>query len=158
MAEVGRGVVFRSRRQPCAGDLRIAWRVSVTLLALFHSRGKKASFAKLHLLNDALQSAVARQSLIELLNDPTGVVFWQFRVEPAFNRALDFIVGEGFACWSASGDRAVLSLSFEGIGAAKAIDSTADALADERAFLKEFGLRVTETFVTRVVAAGKRLL
>lgn len=150
--------VFRERPKPCAGDMRISWRVSVTLLALLHSRGKKASFAKLHVLNDALRSEASRNKLEAILQDETPAYSWRLRVEPAFTRALDFLVGEGFADWSVSSNRTTLSLSEKGIEVAEEIDSIDDIFLDERIFLKGLAKKITEGFVQRILLVGRRLL
>ncbi len=150
--------VFRERPKSCAGDMRISWRVSVTLLALLHSRGKKSSFAKLHVLNDALRSKASRDKLESILNDEMPAYSWRLRVEPAFTRALDFIVGEGFADWSVSSNRTTLSLTEKGIEAAREIEGCDDALLEERAFVNGLAGRVTEGFVQGLLLAGRRLL
>jgi len=150
--------VFRERPKPCAGDMRISWRVSVTLLALLHSRGKKASFAKLHVLNDALRSQASRDKLEAILDEQIPAYAWRLRVEPAFTRALDFLVGEGFADWSVSSNRTTLSMTEKGVEVAKEIDCLNDILVDERSFLKGLATRITEGFVQRMLLVGKRLL
>ncbi|UWQ75186.1 hypothetical protein [Leisingera sp. M658] len=150
--------VFRERPKPCAGDMRISWRISVTLLALFHSRGKKASFAKLHVLNDALRSQASREKLEAILEERIPAYTWRLRVEPAFTRALDFLVGEGFADWSVSSNRTTLSLTEKGIEAAKEIDSIGDVLVDERPFMKGLAVKITEGIVQKMLLVGKRLL
>ena len=150
--------VFRERPKPCAGDMRISWRVSVTLLALLHSRGKKASFAKLHVLNDALRSKASRDKLEAILNNETPAYAWRLRVEPAFTRALDFVVGEGFADWSVSSNRTTLSLTDRGIEVARKVEGCDDALVEERSFLKGLAGRITEGFVQSLLLAGRRLL
>lgn len=150
--------VFSERPKPCAGDMRISWRISVTLLALLHSRGKKASFAKLHVLNDALRSQASRDKLEAILEEKLPAYTWRLRVEPAFTRALDFLVGEGFADWSFSSNRTALTLTEKGIQVAKEIDSIGDVLVDERCFLKGMASKITEGFVQNMLLVGKRLL
>lgn len=150
--------VFREQPKPCAGDMRISWRVSVTLLALMHSRGKRASFAKLHVLNDALLSKASREKLESILDDEIPAYAWRLRVEPAFTRALDFVVGEGFADWSVSGERTTLSLIEKGIEAARDVEACGDALIEERAFLRGSAKRITERFVQRLLHAGRSRL
>ena len=150
--------VFREQPKPCAGDMRISWRVSVTLLALLHSRGKRASFAKLHVLNDALRSKASREKLEAILNNETPAYAWRLRVEPAFTRALAFVVGEGFADWSVSSDRTTLSLIEKGIEVAHGVEACGDALIEERAFLRGSAKRITEGYVQRLLLVGRRLL
>lgn len=150
--------IFRERPKPCTGDMRISWRVSVTLLSLLHSRGKKASFAKLHVLNDALRSHASQDKLKAILDDELPTYAWRLRVEPAFSRALNFVVGEGFADWSVSNNRTILMLTEKGKEAAREIENFSDILVDERTFLSGLGNRITEAFVQRMLLEGKRLL
>ncbi|EKF40062.1 hypothetical protein NA8A_22748 [Nitratireductor indicus C115] len=138
--------------------MRISWRVSVTLLALLHSRGKKASFAKMHVLNDALRSKPSQDKLKAILEENEPAYAWRLRVEPAFTRALDFLVGEGFADWSISSNRTTLTLTERGIETAKEIESMNDVLVDEQAFLRSLGAKITESFVQQLLLVGKRLL
>lgn len=158
MKDSDTGFVFRERPRPCAGDMRISWRISVTLLALLHSRGRKASFAKLHVLNNALRSQASRDKLEAILGERIPAYTWRLRVEPAFTRALDFLVGEGFADWSISSNRTTLTLTKKGIEAAKEIDSFDDVLVGERSFLKGLATKITEGFVQQMLLVGKRLL
>lgn len=158
MKDTDTSFVFRERPKPCAGDMRISWRISVTLLALLYSRGKKASFAKLHVLNDALRSQESRDKLEAILEEKVPAYTWRLRVEPAFTRALDFLVGEGFADWSVTSNRTTLILTKKGIEAAKEIDTFGDVLVDERSFLKGLAAKITEGFVKHMLLVGKRLL
>ncbi|MGA0613341.1 hypothetical protein ACO2Q4_01175 [Paracoccus sp. KR1-242] len=138
--------------------MRIAWRVSVVLLALLNCHGKKASFAKLHVLNDALRTPSSRESLIDVLEGRSDALSYVLRVEPAFTRALDFLVGDGFATWGVSSKHAILILTSKGLDVARAVDARKDILTDERAFLSEPGKKLTESFVDKLLMTGKRLL
>ena len=149
--------VFARKPKPVPGDLRISWRVSVTLLALHHSRGRQASFAKLHMLNDALRSEASKQKLVDMIEGRLPYVFWRMRVEPAFSRNLDFLVGEGLAQWKISSGRTSLELTAKGKQAAKAIDDFPEALLGERSFLSTWGKQITERFLQTVIAAGNGL-
>jgi hypothetical protein len=77
------------------------------------------------------------------------------RIEPAFARAADFVVGERFAEWTRTAQRAGLQLTKTGIAAWKRLDDTEDVLADEKAFLKDTGRKVTEDFVSRLLQARR---
>ncbi len=158
MSDTSTSFVFKERPKPCAGDMRISWRISVTLLALSHSRGKKASFAKLHVLNDAIRSQASRDKLALILEGMIPSYKWRLRVEPAFSRALDFMVGEGLAEWSISSNRTILTLTKKGEETAQQIDFQDNLLIDERAFLRGLAKKVTESFVKRMLAEGKQLL
>lgn len=151
-------IIFRDRPKTCAGDMRIAWRLALILLALHYSRGQKASFAKLHVLNDALRSKTSQEKLERILGNTLPMISWRLRVEPAFTRALDFLVGEGLAEWSVASKRTILQLTSKGVEAAKEVVSEDDILVDERQFLNGAAKGVTETFVQRLLMTGKQLL
>jgi hypothetical protein len=150
--------IFRERPKPCSGDLRISWRISAILLALLHSRGKKASFAKLHVLNDALRSRASRDKLESILNDEIPAYKWRLRVEPAFTRALNFAVGEGFAIWSVGNNRPSLSLTEKGVEVAREVEACKDVLVEEQLFIDGLAGKITERFVKDLLSAGRRLL
>ena len=150
--------VFKRKPKPVPGDLRIAWRLSVTLLALLYSRRQKASFAKLHMLNDAMQSDASKQKLTAMIEDSIPYVKWRMRVEPAFSRNLDILVGEGFAKWLVSSGKTSLELTPTGKTAATVVDESEGALEVERQFLSSTGKLVTEAFVQNVIAAANRSL
>lgn len=135
--------------------MRIAWRLSITLLALQHSRGKKASLAKLHVLNDALRSDQSRRKLSGMLDGSIALISWRVRVESAFSRNLDFMVGESLADWLVAGDRTSLKLTKKGQDAAQVLDDENDLLTSERLFISSTVPLLTERFVQRVLIAAK---
>ena len=151
-------LVFRSRAKSVPGDLRISWRLSMTLLVLRYSRGRRASFAKLHILNDALRSDLARQRLLAFLDGELGFGLCTIRIEPAFSRGLDLMVGKGLAKWLVASGRLSVKLTALGTEMASAIDSDHGLLIDERGFLASDGRRVTEQLVQRIVAGRQGLL
>lgn len=146
---------FAARPVPVPADLRINWRVALILLMLGQSRAKRASLAKLHVLNDAVRSTPSRSQLGQTLSGDAPLLSWQMRVEPAFGRAIDFVVGEHFAEWTRSAQRSALQLTKLGLAAWKTINEAEDVLIDEKAFLADVGRRVTEEFVSRLLTAGR---
>lgn len=159
ISEQDRTFVFTPRPKPVPGDLRIAWRLPVTLLGLMHSRGQRASFAKMHVLNDALRSPHSREKLAAIFSGATPAIHWRTRVEPAFSRNLDFMVGEGLLGWTVVQERTGVILTEQGRLAAKAVHALpTDILAKEREFLEAHAKKITEAFVRELLAAGKRLL
>jgi hypothetical protein len=144
---------FQRRPTPVPGDLRIAWRVPLILLMLAASRSNRASLAKLHVLNDAIRS-----NQVGRLRDATDadakILPWNLRVEPAFARAIDFVVGERLAEWTKSGGRASLQLTTTGLAAAEGIDKIPDALEQERAIIGEYAKKLTEARVS--ILLGER--
>jgi len=152
-----RNFSFTPRPLPVPGDLRINWRVAVILLMLAGSRAKRASLAKLHVLNYAIRSDRARAQLSRILDGTEHALNWQMRVEPALGRALNFVVGEGFARWTPVAARTGLELTPAGLKAASKVTEAEDLLVEERAFLETVGKRVTEDFVSRLLTAGRHI-
>lgn len=143
-------VLFISRPRPIAADMRIGWRVALLTIILFHSRGKKASVSKLHLLNDALRDQASMEKLTEILENRKSPLSWRPRIEPALNRALRFLVSSGSAEWDRSGDRATLQLTQIGERAATSIKST-ELLNLQSAFLTEYGKKITEVLTRQLM-------
>lgn len=146
---------FRRKPKPIPGDLRISWRMSLTLLMLLTSRGKKASLAKLNLLNDALRSEKSKEKLITILSDQLPLISWQMRIEPAFARNLDLLVGQGLAEWGISSGRASILLTASGIEAANVIMKDHEVLIQEKEFFNSHSKKITETFVNLILNAVK---
>lgn len=148
-------IVFTRRPKSVPGDLRIVWRMSVTLLAMNYSRGKRASLAKLHIVNDALRNQNARSKLVSLLKKEIPLLSWRVRVEPAFSRNLDFMAAEGLIEWVIANERSSLKLTQRGILAAQVLEENEDVLASEKQFLKTAMKSLTEDLVRRILAASK---
>jgi hypothetical protein len=141
---------FQRRPTPVPGDLRIAWRVSLILLMLVASRSSRASLAKLHILNDAIRSNQVPR-LQKAIDTDTKILPWNLRVEPAFARAIDFVVGERLAEWTKAGGRASLQLTQKGLTAASEIEKVEDALEQERMIISDHAKKLTETRVSALL-------
>lgn len=141
---------FHRRPTPVPGDLRIAWRVSLILLMLAASRSNRASLAKLHILNDAIRSNQVHR-LKAATDAEAGTLPWNLRVEPAFARAVDFVVGERLAGWTKTGGRASLQLTASGIAAAAGLEEFQDALQEERGIIADHARKLTEVRVTALL-------
>jgi hypothetical protein len=154
---VGETTTLRFRRRPKAvsGDMRIGWRLSIMLLMLYYSRGKKASLAKLHMLNDAMRVNKSKDHLNKLLVEEQEVYSWSIRIEPAFARALDFLVSEGFADWGVANDRTTVKLTKSGISAAEALSESEEIFLEEKKYLKVVAKKLTEQSVVSVLSASK---
>lgn len=158
MPELGlshRRFSFQRRPTPVPGDLRIAWRVALILVMLGCSRSNRASLAKLHILNDAVRSDQHDQ-LKAALGGTHRDLPWSFRVEPAFARAIDFVVGEKLATWTKVTGRAALQLTTVGMKAAEAVMGIEDALVTERAIVSGLAKAITETTVATLLDKGRR--
>ena len=148
---------FRRRPVPVPGDLRISWRLPLLLMMLGTSRGKKASLAKLNVLNDALRSETAGSRLKQIIFASDQGPTWGVRVEPAFSRAIDFLVGEKLAQWVELSDKSGLQLTATGIKAAEAVLQNNTALVAERAFIMEISKGVTEGLVAEILGARRQI-
>ena len=151
-------LIFSPRPKSVPGDLRMSWRLSITLLALHYCRAKRASFVKLHVLNGALRSASARRRLVEYLDGQVTVDSCTIRVEPAFSRNLDLLIGKGLGKWFVASGRLGVQLAPKAVATANAINAQEDLFTDEREFLRTVGGRVTEQIVQNIVTAGSRRL
>lgn len=158
LSDSSRAITFTTRPTPVSGDMRIAWRLSLCLLILMNSRGKKASFAKMHLLNDALRSQESRDKLLQIISGEIPKHSWRTRVEPAFSRAIDFLVGEGFARWVISSERTSLKITPHGEDAAQKVAEETEAMLIERQFLEDVKAKVGEGFVRSVITAGTKIV
>lgn len=146
---------FQRRPKSISGDMRIGWRLSIILLMLYYSRGKKASLAKLHMLNDAMRVNRSREHLDKMLSTDRGIYSWSIRVEPAFSRALDFLVSEGFADWGVANHRTTAKLTEAGISAAKALSESQDIFVTEKEYLMVVAKGLTEQFVVSILSASR---
>lgn len=150
-----RNFSFKRKPSPVPGDLRIGWRIPLTLLMLNCSRGKKASLAKLNLLNDALRSERSREKLGQIIRGETAHIEWRMRVEPAFARNMDLVTGGQLAEWMVANGKAAICLTDKGKDIAKKIEDEDDSFVAEKAFLREFASKITEGFVTQILLANR---
>lgn len=144
---------FQSRPIPVPGDLRIGWRIALIVLMLGHSRSKRASLAKLHVLNDAIRSE-QHQRLRDVADRSTSALPWNLHVEPAFARAIDFVVGDELAGWTKTSDRAALQLTATGVKTFESLSKMGDVLVAERAIIAEHAKGIREDLVTTLLGEG----
>ena len=119
------------------------------------SRSKRASLAKLHILNDVVRSDSHDRLKLALAGDQNQLP-WSFRVEPAFARAIDFIVGERLATWTKATGRAALQLTKTGIESADAVLNLDEALVLERSVVSDLATTITESTVANLLGDGRR--
>lgn len=134
--------------------MRIVWRVSLILLMLAGSRSNRASLAKLHILNDAIRSNQVGRLTAATEEGSAKILPWNLRVEPAFARAIDYVVGERLAEWTKASGRASLQLTAGGLAAASGINAVEDALEQERAIISGHAKKLTENRVSALLAGG----
>ena len=150
-----RNFSFERKSTPVPGDLRIGWRLPLTLMVLNGSRGKKASLIKLNLLNDALRSEKLQKKLSKIIRGEIAFIEWRMRVEPAFRRNVDLMTGGQLAEWGIASGKAAIFLTDKGKEVANALERDTEIFIDEKAFLDEFSSKVTEGFVSQILAANK---
>ena len=141
LAHIDIPFTFRERRTPLAGDLRPAWRISLILLMLLHSRGKKATLQKLHVLNSACRSERTRSDFLRYVEGAARKDEIIPRVEPSLNRALNLARGEGLVDVENGKN---IKLTPAGLELAKKLDATPDCIVAEKAFLRQVGAFATE--------------
>ncbi len=117
---------------------------------LGHSRNNKASLAKLHILNDAIRSN-QHEYLRSTVKGAKLTLPWNLRVEPAFARAIDFVVGEKFAGWTRASGRSALQLTAAGVSAFNHLLKIDDALMEEKAILAELARALPEAAVANLL-------
>jgi hypothetical protein len=137
---------FTARPEPIAGDLRMSWGISILLLSLLHSRGKKASFQKLQFLAHSVRIPEGREDVHSLLRGNIHPSDVSVRIEPWLNRAVSY--AHALKLVSVDKGRSV-SLTDKGIEAARIVLKL-DALVEEAAFLKEVAPRLTESLLTKI--------
>lgn len=87
--------LFKRKPKPLPADLRPKWRVLLLLLILSYSRGNRASFSKLHVINWVIRSSKTRKLFINYLHGDAFKNEIIVRVEPWINRAIDIAKAEG---------------------------------------------------------------
>ncbi|MCF6433837.1 hypothetical protein [Leisingera sp. MMG026] len=107
------------------------------------------------MLNDAMRVNRSRDHLDKLLAADQGFYSWSIRVEPAFARALDFLVSEGFANWGVANDRTTAKLTEAGTSAAKALSESPEVFVKEKEYLKVVAKGLTEQLVVSVLSASR---
>jgi hypothetical protein len=139
--------VYTPRPNPVPGDLRMSWGISILVLALYYSRGKKSNFQKLQFLAHAVRVGEGREEVRGLLSGKYRPVEVSVRVEPYLNRAVSFAhslrlveIDKGTA----------LSLTAAGARVAMELENTSDLLEEERQFLREVAPKMTEALMRRV--------
>ena len=132
---------FTERPTPLPGDLRPAWRVSLILLMLFNSRGQKATFQKLHLLNSACRSKDTRNAFFRYTQGEVRKDEIIPRVEPSLIRAVNLARGEGLIEVEKGRN---LKLTPKGQQVAIQLNAIEDCMAVEKQFLRAVGKFATE--------------
>lgn len=137
---------FSVRPEPIAGDLRMSWGISILLLSLLYSRGKRGSFQKLQFLAHSVRIPEGREDVRSLIDGKLRPSDIAVRVEPWLNRAVSY--AHAFKLVSVDKGKTV-SLTNKGIETATEIQNL-DALSEEGTFLREITPKLTEGLLTKI--------
>lgn len=144
---------FTFRRRPVAlpGDLRPTWRIGLLSLLLSKCcRQQRSSLTRLHVLNWAVRSEASYEDLTALIEDKLSPDQLIVRFDPAFNRAIDFAIGEGLVK-RVDGSR--IELTEPGKTFAEAISMDAEVYVIEKKLIDVIKQKVSETLVNNIFGA-----
>jgi hypothetical protein len=132
-------VSFTRRPIPIPGDVRVLWRSALLLTTLSIMNDKQGTpLRRLHALMWGCSSAANRRAIEEAALAGTRMLEECVRVDPLVNRAIDVLVGIGYAQRA----KARLRLTRAGSSAAREIEE-AGPLDAERATLHRLSARGT---------------
>jgi hypothetical protein len=138
---------FKQRPSPLPGELRATWGIALLLLIVFHSRGKKTSLQRLHVLNWAVRSETNRTEFRSALDSQSTSFNFVPRVEPSLNRAIQFAAAENLVLVDQGRN---LVLTKRGLSAAEEINRGA-AFFLERSFLEAVKSASTEKKIEQLL-------
>jgi len=136
------------RPEPIPGDLRRAWGITLILLMLYYSYGKRGSLKKLHFLAYATRTAQNRDLVRGVFDGLRVEDELMVRIEPWVNRALAFARGAALLHME-KGKSAQLTAKGALVVVAVLEDNT--ILTEERTFLEKHSRLATEDAVTRLM-------
>jgi hypothetical protein len=138
---------FKGRPEPIAGDLRMSWGLSILILILLHSRGRKGNIQKLQFLGHAVRLPESREDVRAFMRGDLRSTDVTVRVEPWLNRAIVY----AHAAKLVSVDHwKIVSLTEEGIRVAQELSKATDLFFEEKKFLREVAPKLTEQLLKRV--------
>ncbi|WP_246701247.1 hypothetical protein [Rhodopseudomonas sp. BR0C11] len=138
---------FTPRPSPLPEDLRMAWGISLLVIACRYSRGKRLSFQKLQFLAHSIRIPEGRDEVRGLLAGTYSAADVSFRVEPSLNRAVAYAHALKLVTIEKG---TTISLTQEGSEIADAIIEDPETLQVEKHFLREVTPRITENLMKRV--------
>lgn len=144
---------FTFRRRPVAlpGDLRPTWRIGLLSLLLRHCcRQQRSSLTRLHVLNWAVRSEANHEDLTALIEGKLSPDQLIVRFDPAFNRAIDFAIGEGLVK-RVDGSR--IELTEQGKTFAEVISKDSEVYITEKEMIGAIKQKVSETLVDNIFGA-----
>ena len=133
---------------PVAAELRPDWKMAALLLILqLSSHAGKSSLKRLHVLNWSIRLPRFRNQFETSLRNPLPLFRLNVRFEPAFSRAVDLAVGEGFVAW-VGGNR--LQITGKGKRWVQDILKDQSLMREEKDYLVRLGKSVTESIVEQL--------
>ena len=143
---------FQRRPTPLAAELRILWRVPmVTLLLRLCCKGRRSSVRRLQVLGWAVRTKRGRRILLGALQGATRRSDVIIRTDPSLMQAIDFAIGERLLDIVKNGG---VVLTQKGSQMADEILLDKECFLEEMSFLRELGIRITESFVESLLFVG----
>ncbi|WP_135610997.1 hypothetical protein [Methanococcoides sp. AM1] len=144
---------FTRRPRPIPPDLRPDWRVTVLVLILDYSRGKKASLKKVNVINWAIRSPENREILHGYFIEKKPLHDIVIRIEPGISRAIDFAKGHGLVVME-YGNSTGIRLTPKGKQFANKIETLHDCFTTEKDFLRSIKPYINEKDVNVLLNGG----
>lgn len=149
--ELDAAFLFRRRPVALPADLRPTWRIGLLVLLLcLCCRQQRSSLTRLHVLNWAVRSEANHEDLTALIEGRLSPDQLIVRFEPAFNRAIDFAIGEGLVK-RVDGSR--IELTESGKAFAEEISKSAEVYVTEKKLAGAIKQKVSETLVDNMFGA-----
>jgi hypothetical protein len=131
------GFVFESRPDPIPPDMRPQWRIAILLMALVKCGwAGRMSLKKAHVLNWAVRGPESREALLRMLRGELELEDVVVRFDPAFNRALDFAVGERLVALDKKSTGLIIQILPAGRKLVATVEEHSECMAVERAFFE----------------------
>lgn len=145
--------VFGRRPVALPGDLRPTWRIGLLMLLLGQCcRQQRSSLTRLHVLNWAMRSEDNFGNLMALISQQLRPDALVVRFDPAFNRAIDFALGESLV-QRVDGSR--IALTHQGRDFATEILNTPNVYMNEKNLISTIKQKASETLVENIFGIRK---
>ena len=143
---------FNDRPTPVPADIRAEWRVPLLLLIVKSCWGGRAPLHQVQALAWAAIFEENRPDFIRAYRGESDPAALLIRYDPAVIRAINLAVGLGLLSWHS---RNRLTLTGEGETTLDRVLTNDGVLADERAFLADFGGRIPMNRINQMLGIGK---
>ncbi|MBB1592554.1 hypothetical protein [Achromobacter sp. UMC46] len=153
ISELNVEFVFGRRPIALPGDLRPTWRIGLLMLLLAQCcRQQRSSLTRLHVLNWAMRSEENHENLMALISQQLRPDALVVRFDPAFNRAIDFALGENLV-QRVDGSR--IELTQQGRAFAADVLNTPDVYINEKRLIGAIKQKASETLVENIFGIRK---